>query len=114
MPRTKIDPTWAECLLRVQSVLADRLGNSAGDDKELVEAMRLLGLAERDIRRDLAAARKRVPPQAAQRGGTGVVEYRIETVRGEEMLAEYRAGNPEPYRCPKVIYLATAAVLKSS
>jgi hypothetical protein len=42
------------------------------------------------------------------------LQYRIETVRGEEMLAEYRAGNPEPYRCPRAIYLETAAVLKAT
>jgi hypothetical protein len=30
------------------------------------------------------------------------------------MLAEYRAGNPEPCRCPRAIYLATTAVLKSA
>ena len=114
VPRTTTEPTWAECLLRVQSILANRLGRHGDDAEELVEAMSLLGKAERQFRRDLAAARKRVPPQTPSRGGSRIVEYRIERVRGEQMLAEYRAANPEPYRCPRAIYRATAGVIKAT
>lgn len=111
MTRPDRASTVQDALLRARDALAALLREFPQTGARVGELLAILGDLERAAGKDVPEDGSRAEARASVRSGRKPKQYTVETVGTDEFLAEYRAGNPRPFRAPRTVFDAVVKVL---